>query len=410
MSTTKENGNKVVFINRFFYPDHSATSQLLSDVAFYLAENGHNVSVVCSRQGYDGNDKALKKYEEIKGVKVYRVTTTNFGRLWLPGRVLDYVSYFCGMVFYLFKILGKGDTLVVKTDPPLTSVLTILIAKIKKVKQINWVQDLFPEVLFSLDRQVIPKFFQRLIVALRNWSFVQSDLTVAIGNVMQQKLEHQGVPKALLTVIPNWSDGENVKPVSSEQNHLIDEWGLRGKFIIGYSGNMGRVHDFTAIVEAAEILRIHLDVVFVFIGGGAQKAYLENEKDKRKLSNVHFFPYQAYEDLSNSLSVPDIHLISLKPEIEGYCVPSKYYGIIASGSASIFIGDANGEIAQMMQNENTGIQVNACDGEQLAIQILFCKDNPHECEKFSQNALKSYKHHYNREVSLKLWERTLLTK
>jgi hypothetical protein len=41
---------KIVFLNRYFFPDHSATSQLLSDVAFHLAEAGHEVHVICSRQ------------------------------------------------------------------------------------------------------------------------------------------------------------------------------------------------------------------------------------------------------------------------------------------------------------------------------------------------------------------------
>ena len=39
----------VIFVNRFFYPDHSATSQLLSDLAFDLARRGFCVEVVTSR-------------------------------------------------------------------------------------------------------------------------------------------------------------------------------------------------------------------------------------------------------------------------------------------------------------------------------------------------------------------------
>ena len=39
-----------IFVNRYFYPDHSATSQLLSDLVFALAESGETVSVVTSRQ------------------------------------------------------------------------------------------------------------------------------------------------------------------------------------------------------------------------------------------------------------------------------------------------------------------------------------------------------------------------
>jgi hypothetical protein len=34
---------RLIFVNRFFHPDHSATSQILSDLAFHLAEAGFDV-------------------------------------------------------------------------------------------------------------------------------------------------------------------------------------------------------------------------------------------------------------------------------------------------------------------------------------------------------------------------------
>jgi hypothetical protein len=40
------------FINRYFYPDQSATSQLLTDLAVALADGGHPVTVITSRQNY----------------------------------------------------------------------------------------------------------------------------------------------------------------------------------------------------------------------------------------------------------------------------------------------------------------------------------------------------------------------
>ena len=44
---------RVIFLNRFFFPDHSATSQILSDLAFYLAGAGNEVIVITSQQRYD---------------------------------------------------------------------------------------------------------------------------------------------------------------------------------------------------------------------------------------------------------------------------------------------------------------------------------------------------------------------
>ncbi len=44
---------RIFFINRFFFPDHSATSQMVSDLAFHLAHRGHDIQVITSQQLYE---------------------------------------------------------------------------------------------------------------------------------------------------------------------------------------------------------------------------------------------------------------------------------------------------------------------------------------------------------------------
>lgn len=62
---------KLIFLNRYFFPDYSATSQMLTDLAFHLAEVGHEVHVICSRQLYESpcctgsRDKSLSLHDSI---------------------------------------------------------------------------------------------------------------------------------------------------------------------------------------------------------------------------------------------------------------------------------------------------------------------------------------------------------
>ena len=76
---------RLLFVNRYFHPDHSATSQMLSDLAFFLAGAGHEVCVVTSRQRYDDPAASLPAHERVDGVEVFRVRTTNFGLSTLLG-------------------------------------------------------------------------------------------------------------------------------------------------------------------------------------------------------------------------------------------------------------------------------------------------------------------------------------
>ena len=170
-----------------------------------------------------------------------------------------------------------------------------------------------------------------------------------------------------ICVIPNWADREAIRPVAAVDNPLRREWGLEGKFVVCYSGNMGRVHEFDTILGAAERLNGQAaGIGFLFIGGGAQRRMVEDEARGRALANVQFRPYQDRAGLSFSLGVGDVHLVSQRPEVEGYVFPSKLYGILAAGRPVVFIGEAQGEIGALVEREGIGVAVRQGDAAGLA--------------------------------------------
>ena len=97
---------------------------------------------------------------------------------------------------------------------------------------------------------------------------------------------------------------------------------------------MGLAHEFDLIFSAAELLKDNKNIIFLFIGEGAQKAYLENKAKEKVLDNIVFKPYQERHMLKESLGVGDVHFISLNPKLEGLIVPSKFYGNYCSWKAT----------------------------------------------------------------------------
>ncbi|MCQ8128673.1 glycosyltransferase family 4 protein [Methylomonas rivi] len=368
---TQPSKPKLIFINRYFYPDHSATSQMLSDLAFGLAklDNRQSIHIVTSRQRYDDAAARLPAYEVIQDVHVHRIATTRFGRQNLLGRAIDYLSFYAASFITLIKLTQAGDTLIAKTDPPLISVVAALVSTIKRAHLVNWLQDLFPEVAAELGVKLARGLPYSLLKTIRNKTLHHAEMNIAIGELMAERLRREGIPSHKITVIHNWADGEQLKPVPHEQNPLRTEWGLQGKFVVGYSGNLGRSHDFSTILDAAQALKQREDIVFLLIGGGAQLPRVQQECREKGLSNVMFKPYQPREKLSESLSVADVHLISLKPELESLIVPSKFYGVLAVGRPVIFIGDKQGELAKIIQKQNSGQIVEQNDYSQLITAI-----------------------------------------
>lgn len=376
---------KIVFVNRYFFPDHSATSQLLSDLAFHFATQGREVYVIASRQRYDEPGARLPARENVNGVTVHRVWTSTFGRGNLFGRALDYLTFYIGTGLALLR----------------------LAARLKGARLVNWLQDVFPEVAGAVGMGSARGWVGRLLAKVRDGSLRAADANVALGMGMKRYLASRGVPESRLRVIHNWADGELVRPIAPEDSRLRREWGLEGKFVVGYSGNMGRVHEFDTILGAAQALRADAGIVFLFIGGGAQRAWIEAEARERGLPNVRFLPYQPRDRLAESLSVPDAHLISLRPEVEGFVVPSKFYGIAAAGRPTIFVGSADGEIAQIINESECGIAVPEGDVVGLSAAITRFRDDAALCQKYGANARQVFEERFDKQIALEAWRRIL---
>src|SRR5512147_1343543 len=211
---------KTVFLNKYFYPDHSATSQLLSDLAFHMAKTGTSVYVITSRQTYDDPDSILPSHESVQGVDVIRVWTTRFGRRSLPGRTLDYLTFYLSAAWSLFVLLKSKDIIVAKTDPPMISVVAAVVARWRGAVLVNWIQDLFPEVAEALG-VVRNRTFGTVLRRFRNASLNMAWRNVAIGAGMAERLLKEGIPEDRIHVIHNWSDGEEIYPIDRSANVLV---------------------------------------------------------------------------------------------------------------------------------------------------------------------------------------------
>ena len=393
---------KIVFINRFFFPDHSATSQLLTDLTLHLAGNGFEVQVLTSRLISDSSHRLSSRIDKLHGVEIVRIWSTGFGRTRLAGRAVDYLTFYMSALWHLLFIAGAGVLIVAKTDPPLISVLAAFASRIRGAVLVNWIQDLFPEVASALAVNG-SGWLERPLRALRNRSLLAARHNVVIGEGMAGKLRSEGIPSDAIRVIHNWADGLAIQPVERGQNDLRVAWGLQNKFVVGYSGNFGRAHEFETILLSAELLREEKHIAFLFIGAGAQLEWMKREVEKRHLDNVDFKPYQPRDRLAVSLSVPDIHVISLQPALEGLIVPSKFYGIAAAGRPMLYIGDRNGEIPRLLRSAQCGFAVEIKQAEQGASIIRDVAQDENACRSLGHRARTLFDQRFERRFAENAW-------
>ena len=362
---------RLIFLNRFFAPDHSATSQILGDLAFALAESQRDVHVVTSQQLYDDPQANLPAKDVVRGVNVHRVSSTHFGRSALAGRGVDYFSFYASMWRRILTLAQRGDVLVAMTDPPLTSVPAMHATKRRGAHLVNWLQDIYPEVAIKLGVPLVKGPGGQVLAFLRDASLKAASANVVVGERMAEYVMSRGIPPDRVHVIHNWSDDEQISPVDNADNPLRREWGLSDKFVVGYSGNLGRAHEFETILGAGERLRNDPRIMFLFIGGGHRMDELARIVKQRRLeSTFRCIPYQDRTLLKHSLCVPDIHWISLNPAVEGLIVPSKFYGIAAAGRPVIAIMARDGEIARLVQQHKCGLVIEPGHFDALATALV----------------------------------------
>ncbi len=338
---------RLVFVNRFYWPDETATGQLLTDLAEALAARGHEVTVIASRP-----EKLPQGFSSPRhGVHISHVGSTRRNRGHLPGKTLDFATFYVGAIGRLFRRARHDTVVVALTDPPLIGIGAALVAMVRGAKLIHWIQDIYPELAMELTSHSWLRVFR----PFRNAAWRRAAACVTLGEDMAARVLEVGVTSSRLAIIPNWAPAGVSSPAAQELSTLRTASGLEGKLVIGYSGNLGRVHDLDAIIELAAQLRHHADIAFAIVGGGAQREQLQSAVAKRALSNVHFFPAQPRAQLSVSLAAADLHLVTLKPGCEDLVFPSKLYGIIAVGRPVIFIGAPECEVARCITQNGFGL-------------------------------------------------------
>jgi glycosyltransferase involved in cell wall biosynthesis len=287
---------------------------------------------------------------------------------------VDYFTFACGSALTL--LFGRRPDVVVSlSTPPLVAVVGLGMARLRGARSVYWVMDVYPELAFRLGVLRPESTAGRAFSRISRTVLAGSDSVVALGETMAGHLRAQGARN--VSTIHNWADGVTIRPRPSQGHRLRAAWGWDERVVVLYSGNMGLAHEFDTVLDAAARLRGRQDVHFAFVGGGPQHEKVRREAARRGLTRVEFRPYVSREELGDSLTAGDLHLVTLREKMAGLLVPSKIYGILAAGRPTLYVGPAEGEIADIIRQGRCGSRVAPGDGKALAETIVrYAADEP----------------------------------
>lgn len=397
---------RIILLNQAFYPDHAATAQHAHDLAKHLVKNGHEVAVVASRSIYGSKGAALPKRETVDGIEVHRVGKSIFGKASILARIIDFALFY---LLALFKVMTikRPDVIVPFSTPPFIALVGWMLKAVKRCKAVYWVMDLYPDVPIAFGIMKPTGLVARFLERVHRFCFRRCDRSVVLGRCMRDRLIGKGVPPEKIALIPPWADIDELEPLPRDENPLREAWGLAGKLVVMYSGNLGLAHDIDTLKGAMKQLKSRDDIRFVFVGGGKLMNQLKDWCEAQQLGNALFKPYQPREDIHKSLSLADLHLISQANKMTGLLVPSKLYGIMAAGRASVFVGKPEAEVARVLTEHGAGKVVAVGDVDGLTEAITSLADTPETCRAMGDAAREAMASTYDRRHACLAWEELL---
>ncbi|MBI3652593.1 MAG: glycosyltransferase family 4 protein [Acidobacteria bacterium] len=391
---------RIIILNQYFYPDHSATSQLMTDLAASLVQKGVAVTALAGRGRYNGGDR-LAPREDYQGVKIERAWASSFGKRNLIGRLTDYLSFYLGATWKLLR-LPKHDLIMALTTPPLISLVALLIGRLRGMRVIALVQDVYPDVAVALGALQADSLTTRLLDALNRLALRHVNRVIVLGECMRRLIMKKVPPSqhSRIDVIHNWADGSEFAPITDEANPFILAHKLQDKFVLLFSGNLGHVNEFATVLEAARRLRERADIRFLFIGEGAKRDDIERFIAAHELTNILVLPYQPRHLLRHSLAAGDALLVTLAEGLAGLSVPSKTYAIMAAGRPLLFVGDLQSDAARLVKEYDCGAAVAAGESEKLAHLIREWAAHQAQLAALGARARTVFDTHFSRELAV----------
>lgn len=361
---------RVCYFNRSYWPDTGATGQLLTELAEDLAgRHGLDVTVIT---GYPlhGAD-ACASSEVRNGVRVIRARGTTFSPRRFTGRALNYLTYFVSALWAGLRI-PKQDLTVALTDPPIIGLAAW--AARPRAGMVFFCQDIFPEVAGLLEDFRSP-LVNALLDRVNRFLVSRATRIIALGDTMADRLVRgKGAKRDKITVIHNWADTDAIVP-SPKANEFSIEHGLDRRTVVLHAGNLGLGQNLDVILDAASLLVDRRDITILFIGDGNRKSALQASAVSRGLANVQFLPFQPREQMRWTYATADICLVSLKPGLAGYIVPSKLYPILAAGRPYVAAVESESEVAALTTQHGCGLVVEPEDARGLADAIIRMADD-----------------------------------
>jgi glycosyltransferase involved in cell wall biosynthesis len=282
---------------------------------------------------------------------------------------------------WLIKITYRKADLFLVSNPPFATLIPLFVNNSYKIL----VYDIYPDALVEFG------YFKKQSLLVRMWEkanrsvFTRAQKVYTLTEEMKSRVGRYSDSKNI-EVVPIWTDNEFLKPIPKSNNPFIKQMGWEDKFIVMYSGNMGKSHPVEILVELAKQCEQEA-ILFVIIGGGDKYKMISQSILLANLTNIILLPWQATEILPYSLAAADLAIVTLGDAAAEVSIPSKTFNLMSVGVPIVGISPSSSALAELIKSEKIGLNFESTQVEELIKSIVDIYKNPEIQRNMAENAL-----------------------
>ena len=401
----------ILYVTQYFPPDKGAAQIRAWEMAHNLTRLGHKVTVVTEFPNHPLGDVPprykfkLFQREMHDGIEVIRSYVKASAKKNFINRVMFYLSFAVTSVIGAAKLKNKYDLVYATSSPLFVGLSGYVISRLKGVRFIFEVRDLWPDAAV-----VLGELKNRLFITTAGWieklCYTKCEKVVVVTKGCRNSLLEKKVQPQRIELVYNGANIEMLKPAKDGQR-LKERHGCKGKFVVLYAGNFGLIHAMSSLTEAVRILADEGGIEFIFVGEGPMKAEVLRLREKYRLMNLKILSDVPREKIVDYFNLADVCLVSAKRDnLSRVLLPVKMFDAWACGRPVVLSVD--GEAREHLQKAKAGLWAEPENPHGIAKAIRYLFDNPQLCKKYGSNGRKYVVKHFSRKVQAERLEKILL--
>ena len=288
--------------------------------------------------------------------------------------------------------LGKWQPdVVISGNTPLVAQKKIMSwANINEIPAVFWLQDLLSiaaKTILSDVSQTIGTIMYRYFRRIEIDTLKKANHIIAITEDFIPFLKGWNIDNAKVSIIQNWGPIEKI-PVIYRKNRFSFKYDLDNKFVVLYSGTLGKKQDIKLITETSKRLADDNEILFIIATDERGQNLIKQQSAEKDLPNLLKLPLQPVHIYPYLLASSDVALVTLEAKAGMYCVPSKLWSIYCAQKPSIVAVDNRNICARITEKISAGIVITPGSVEECIAAIRKMKENIFLRDSMGKNARK----------------------